>query len=273
MKRPKLPLFFALTFAISWALWLTVVFSGQYYLDFPAALLYLLGGFGPSAAGVILVLRTYNREARRDFFRRTFSFRSISPGWLLFIILVFPLVNLMVVGISLALGGPPPGGEQLSLILAQPVLIVPVLLTTLIAGPLSEELGWRGYALDGIQRRFGFFASNLVLAVIWWAWHLPLFSIVGTTQYQWGWFSASFWLYLVNIFPLAFLHAIVYNQNQRSILAAVLLHFFANLTFGMLYPLDAQANFISAVLLFAVAAWMSWRYRQALVRDTEGTNL
>jgi hypothetical protein len=110
MKRPKLLLFFALTFAISWALWLTVVFSGQYYLDFPAALLYLLGGFGPSAAGVILVLRTYNREAWRDFFRRTWSFRSISPGWLLFIILVFPLVNLLAIGISLALGGPPPGG-------------------------------------------------------------------------------------------------------------------------------------------------------------------
>jgi membrane protease YdiL (CAAX protease family) len=86
--------------------------------------------------------------------------------------------------------------------------------------------------------------------------------IIGTTQYQWGWFSDSFWLELVYTFLLAFLHAIVYNQNRRSILAAVLLHFFANLTFGMLYPFDVQTIAIMAVLLFTVAAWLSWRYRQ-----------
>jgi uncharacterized protein len=262
MKQPKLLLFFVLTFAITWALWLTVVFSGQNYLDFPAALLYILGGFGPSAAGIILVMRTYSREALRDFWRRTWSFRLISPGWLLFIILVFPVVNTLAIGISLILGGPLPGVEQLSLLIAQPAMIAPVLLITLVAGPVSEELGWRGYALEGMQRRFGFLAANLVLAVIWWTWHLPLFSIEGTTQYQWGWFSASFWLYLVNIFPLSFLHAIVYNQNRRSILAAVLLHFFFNLTFGMLHPLDVQTSAIMAALLFAAAAWLSWRYRQ-----------
>jgi uncharacterized protein len=139
----KLLLFFALTYVITWTLWLTIVISGQYYLDFPAELFYLLGGFGPSAAGVILVLRTYDREARRDFWRRTWSFRLISPGWLLFIILVFPLVYLLGIGISLALGGPPPGAEQFSLLITQPILIAPVLLTSLIAGPLSEELGWR----------------------------------------------------------------------------------------------------------------------------------
>jgi membrane protease YdiL (CAAX protease family) len=55
-------------------------------------------------------------------------------------------------------------------------------------GPVSEELGWRGFALPRLQRRRQALQANLVLAFFVITWHLrlvangdlPLFALVGT---------------------------------------------------------------------------------------------
>ena len=46
----------------------------------------------------------------------------------------------------------------------------------------QEELGWRGYILDPLEERLGPWLGNLVLAVVWAVWHVPLFFIPGTSQ-------------------------------------------------------------------------------------------
>ena len=46
----------------------------------------------------------------------------------------------------------------------------------------QEELGWRGYILDRLEERLGPWLGNLVLAVIWAVWHVPLIFIPGTSQ-------------------------------------------------------------------------------------------
>jgi membrane protease YdiL (CAAX protease family) len=53
----------------------------------------------------------------------------------------------------------------------------------IIGGPLSEELGWRGFALDRLQDRWSPLVSSLFLATFWAVWHLPRFSMSDTTQY------------------------------------------------------------------------------------------
>src|SRR5574337_857223 len=53
------------------------------------------------------------------------------------------------------------------------------LLTT---GPLGEELGWRGFALPRLLKRFNPFVASLVLGAIWGVWHLPSFYLAGMVQ-------------------------------------------------------------------------------------------
>ena len=54
-----------------------------------------------------------------------------------------------------------------------------VLLLILI-GALGEETGWRGYALPQLQRRFSPLTSSLIIAVVWFGWHLPQFFVIAT---------------------------------------------------------------------------------------------
>ncbi|MGZ4807922.1 MAG: CPBP family intramembrane glutamic endopeptidase [Thermoanaerobaculia bacterium] len=44
-----------------------------------------------------------------------------------------------------------------------------------LAGPaLGEELGWRGFLVPALCRRFGFTAGSLLTGAIWALWHFPL---------------------------------------------------------------------------------------------------
>ena len=59
-------------------------------------------------------------------------------------------------------------------------------LPLLIIGPLSEEIGWRGYALERLQTRWNALTSSLIVGLVWALWHLPLFMMVGTSQHELG---------------------------------------------------------------------------------------
>ena len=45
---------------------------------------------------------------------------------------------------------------------------------------LGEETGWRGFALEPLQHRFGPVAGTLILAALWAGWHTPTFFVVET---------------------------------------------------------------------------------------------
>lgn len=47
--------------------------------------------------------------------------------------------------------------------------------SALLAGPLFEEPGWRGFALPRLEASFGPVRASLLLALLWTGWHLPLF--------------------------------------------------------------------------------------------------
>lgn len=245
--------FVGLTFLISWLFWVPVALAGQDVNEGGLIIPYALGGFGPSLAGIIMIYRTQKKEGRLDFWKRVIDFKRISANGYLMILLVFPVVFSLAIGAAVLLGLPLPNFERLSQIGSNPVMLVGIVLTGILTGPLAEELGWRGFALDQLQAHKSPFVSSLWLAPVWWAWHLPLFFIKGTTQYNWGIGTLEFWLFAAAIVPLTVLLTWVYNHNQKSILAAVLTHFMYNFTLGMVYPLAGNILLLQVVFLVLAA--------------------
>ena len=242
-----------LTFGISWALWIPCALSGQDSRSTIWIIPSLLGGFGPSVAGIVMTYRSSDKQARADFWRRTFGFGRIGVGGYLFALLVFPAACAASILVESLITGKTPALPALSNIAANPFLLVQMLVIGVFLGAFSEELGWRGYALDRLQARWKPLASALVLGVIWWAWHLPLFFIRGTTQQRWGFGTAYFFLFFVWVISLSVLMTWLYNTNGRSILVAILAHFVSNFTLGLILPISA-AGFLLLAIFLAVAA-------------------
>jgi membrane protease YdiL (CAAX protease family) len=126
-------------------------------------------------------------------------------------------------------------GAQISLGYAVEVLtnwktLITFLFVELTFGALSEELGWRGYALDELQSRWSALTSSLVLGFIWAFWHTPAFLIPGMSQHESG--GIYSWAYVSFILSVTLGNVLItwiYNNTGRSILVAgFLMHFEQN---------------------------------------------
>jgi uncharacterized protein len=237
--------FFVITLAITLLTWGTMaVFGIAGASTDPGAappsaatmVLFLLGGFSPSIAGLFMAWRTGGRTAVRDLLRRSVRFR-FSGWWYLFIVLV-PAV-LLAVRVVVYRGQ---GGEFLeSALLASPVSFIPFTVQILLFGPISEEFGWRGFVLEPLTERIGRVAGNLVLGTIWALWHLPLFFIPGTSQQLRGRPGIEFLVFAVGVVAMTFVYTRVYFATGQSLAAVILLHASYNFSVSFLVTIVDEA--------------------------------
>ena len=246
--------YFALVFGLSWVFTIPAAFSGLSLAESPMLMVvYGLGGLGPAAAAILLVYRTQDRKGRRDYWRRIVDFKRIPLGWYGVILLTVPAITMLAALVDRLLGGQGLRLEAAGRFLEQPLAILPFALIIFFFGPLPEEIGWRGYALDRLQARRGALAASLILGAAWAIWHLPQFFILGTYQYGLGFGSTSFWLFVGGIMASSVLFTWIYNNTARSTLSAILFHFMQNFT-GELFELSPRAEGYAFVLTVVVVA-------------------
>lgn len=244
--------FFGLALGWSWLFWISAVLFGIGIETTLGVVLGLLGLIGPMVAGITSTYLTHGRQGRRDYWLRVIDLKRIGTGWYIVIFLFAPVLTAVAVVFDVLSGGSGAAWEEPAIrFFAAPWTIVPFALSIFFIGPL-EEFGWRGYVLDRLHERWNALASSLILGIVWSLWHLPLFFVEDTYQYNLGVGSPSFWLFMVGIVPLSVLFSWVFNNTQRSTLAAMLLHFMVNLT-GELVALTPRAELYS-ILLWIVAA-------------------
>lgn len=176
-------MFYVLTFAASWVLWLPLLGwlrahrrLGADAGDEPlrgipwwVAATWFAGASAPSIVGVLLTARSGGWDGVDDLLGRLLDV-DLGVGWLALAVAVPLAAGLVAVAAHWASGG---GGVQVQ---PRRVPLVPVaLVAALPFGPLGEELGWRGYALPRLLDDHGALLSAMVIGVVWAAWHLPLF--------------------------------------------------------------------------------------------------
>lgn len=230
LSTKYLVLFFAITLAWTWSCGFIPVLFGFTGTD-AGTLVFYFGGGAPSVVALFLVFLTYPKDKRKDYFRRCFSFRYMGLKWPLITIAVFILLSVLSVFIGVGLiGYEMPTMDYIKAIVANPLNILLVLLLSLISGPLNEEFGWRGYALDRLLIKFGFMRGSLILGFIWAIWHLPWYFTPGQAQYNLLRDSAFHaFMFIPSVMMLSIFVSFVYVKTNRSILAGALVHMFSNL--------------------------------------------
>jgi uncharacterized protein len=83
---------------------------------------------------------------------------------------------------------------------------------------LGEEVGWRGFALPRLQKRYNARTSSLILGAIWTAWHIPAFC------YNYSPSLLSVTAFTVSILSGSALLTWLYNSTSGSVFATILWH-------------------------------------------------
>jgi len=255
--------FFVLTFAISWLLWLPSVLRTNGYPNLPeiVGLAGMFAVLGPTIAAFILVGRESGRAGMGRLIRRAFA-TGFSMRWWLPTLLLMPIIGLLTAAILSLLGTEIPDWTAPTLVTALVTAI-----TILFIGGGLEEFGWRGYALDRMQNGKNAVVASLVLGFFWGLWHLPLFFMEGTTQAE---AAIPIWEFILQIMVLSVLFSWLYNNTGGSLLVAILFHTIGNTTGALLPPYFATEIgrwvYFGLLLITSIIIVLIWGHR-SLNRD------
>ncbi|NJN35521.1 MAG: CPBP family intramembrane metalloprotease [Saprospiraceae bacterium] len=124
-------------------------------------------------------------------------------------------------------------------------------LVAVVLAPLFEELGWRGYGVDSLNRKGrSLLTSTLIFSLLWNLWHLPLFFIKGYYHYEILHTNIFYaFNFVVSIFPAALLSNWIFYTNNRSILAVIIFHSILNLCSVLLQTEQFTKGIITLILL------------------------
>ena len=203
-QRFQIIIFFVLTLLIGWFPW----YTGRGSIVIAA----------PSLAAIIVAFLVYGWEGILEILRGLGRWRT---KWFWYVIALFSpvLLYFLAIGVHILLGGTSP---QFPLLRENPVMVLMVFVMFLLPWQSSaflEEIGFRGYALEELQKKFGPLVGTLILGVFFGAWLLPEFFQTDSIQSAMGGVSFYHWFILTEI-GWSFLMTWVYNNSGKSSLIA-----------------------------------------------------
>lgn len=248
VTRHQLPAFGALAYALSWACWLPLALTGARVTP-GGGVTHFPGLLGPALAAFVVTAITDGWPGIARLLHRMVWVSRPTARFLLYSLSPLAFLALAVLAAALVRPGLPSPAE-FSLYSGLPVLPLPlVLLLVFLFNGFGEEVGWRGFALERLQRRFGALRGTLFLGLLWAGWHTPSFWFVeGYRSLGIGTLLGGFGL---GILAGAIVLARIGNRTQGSILAAALWHF----TYNLGSATAASRGVIGAVTTSCVMVW------------------
>jgi membrane protease YdiL (CAAX protease family) len=260
--------FFLLTYAVSWACFITVARTSHGPAPTAPVLalrefLLLLGTFAPSLMALGITARAEGRPGVRALLHRILQWQ-VGTRWYLFAIAYFPAIKLSVALAHRVMTGSWPrfGTEPWYIIMAAIAVSTPV--------QAGEEIGWRGYALPRLAAHFGFARASILLGLIWSAWHLPIFFLPGADKY-----GQSFPVWTLQVVALSIAITWLYAHTNGSLLLTMLMHSAVNQTVGIVpsasanpgNPFSLSVSFV--MWLTAAFLWITALYFLVTMPKTE----
>lgn len=245
--------FFMLTFSVTWVCWFAAPYLGDpLNSDATFLVLMLIGLMTPFATALYLILTSKSTQLKKTFFNKLFNIKLIEPRSIPLFLVLFPASMVGAILVSTLFGH---SLDQFTIVeeFSFSIGTVPTFLILLLAAGF-EELGWRGYAIEGLNSKLNYFDATLIFGILWSLWHLPMFFI--PHSYQAELLQEDFLLvanFFISIVPLAFIIGWFCKKNGGSILGAVLIHFIINIT-QEFFQVSPYTKCIQTLILILIAA-------------------
>lgn len=212
-------------------------------------LLYFLG---PALSSIILTGLVYGKSGFRELRIRLLKWR-VGIKWYAIAFLTVPLLVtpiLLIFGLISHTFLPSlfSTSDKINLVLSG-------IVTGLIFGGLLEELGWTGFAVTALRRRYSVVTTGLIVGVLWGVWHFPpkiLFSgILGLAPFL----IVDLLTAVLNLTAYRILLVWIYDRTD-SLLVTMLMH--ASLTACTLFILAPSATGAPLLIYNIAAAAIAW---------------
>jgi CAAX protease family protein len=216
--------YYALVFAVSWGGVLIVVGPGGFpgtsaQVERLMAWVILVFLVGPALGGPVLTGLVYGRAGLREFLSRLLKWR-VAARWYAAALLTAPLLMMAVLlALSIFSRAFVPGiftsDDRATLLL--------VGMSTALGAGFFEELGWTGFVIPELKRRYGVISTGLIVGVLWGAWHLLVY--VWTSGAVSGALSLAGYLLDAFLFLTLFRVLMVWVYDRTgSLLLAMFMH-------------------------------------------------
>jgi len=216
-------IFISLVYLLSWLFWLPLIKSNDF--SNLQNLFLLMGIYMPSTVGILMTKKSSGVNTITSLFRVKISIKET-----IVILSYFPIMIALffVIGKSI-------GNEMIPF--NYPLKVFPLVFFYILVlqGPLGEEFGWRGFLMNHLMISYNGIISSLLIGFVWSFWHLPLFFIHGTVQWQMlqqFTFLPTISGYILYTILISILISIVFLRTNKSVWAAILFHTIANTTIG-----------------------------------------
>ncbi|MBO6113629.1 MAG: CPBP family intramembrane metalloprotease [Lachnospiraceae bacterium] len=185
----------------------------DYYLYVP----YLLGGWSPAIASYIVLKKNDRVKDFKEWLKNVFDFKHGVASYSLVIVLyvLFVLPQCIVSGYEKS----------------APIYVLIVLIPMMIFAGGLEEAGWRYVLQSELEKKYPYIVATIIVSVIWWLWHFPLFYINGVGQEGYSYIA-----YGIEVFGMAFALACI-RKCTNSVWLCVLMHCIVNAS-GAVYMIN-----------------------------------
>ncbi|PTM13052.1 MAG: hypothetical protein DA408_08215 [Bacteroidetes bacterium] len=265
MNWKKVITFIAITYSISWGIWLPLALNDNFYFGWKISQWnHLLGGLGP-LLGAIMTTLIFEKRVGVVAFVQEKLFGRVSLKWLL-IGFGMPIVFFLVALLFMVLTQ----GEWVTLSELGQNDKLPVTNALLIwlmwcfFYGLGEEAGWRGFLFPAFAEQYPARLSTLYVVCVWAPWHIPVFFYdkdlgnLGISGLM-GW--------LIGLVCGSLLLGWLVKQANWNLWPVILWHGTFNF-FTTSDKIDPRFPAVMSALVILVALWIARKYGEHLENKT-----
>ena len=251
MNNKKTYIFLLITIIWSWTFWLiglNLLVNGINQESIGKFLIFFFTGvYGPSISAIVTTIIFEGFEGVSNLLKKLFIWNVPFKNYLYIIILpiIFVIIGIGLYNIFI--------GDIGSFDLMAFLSIPTILWAGFYAGPLGEELGWRGFLLPELQKKHTNLKSAIIIGVIWFIWHIPLWWAPFGTLVSGE--SISFLpviTYFLMLICLSIIITWLVINSKGSVLVALLFHLSINAGIALLFFPELNVDFKKVHLLSSI---------------------
>jgi hypothetical protein len=176
-------------------------------------ILQIISAWSSTFAFVFLFKKIYPGLRLIDFVKEQFA-----PKIRFSVLSTVVMIQVIIIAVTISLLTITDDNQNLALSLPGYGLLFLAFLDTFIRGPLGEELGWRGYALNELQKKYSPLKSSIIIGVLWGFWHTPLWFASGYTGLD---LIKYIVLFMIGIISFSIMVTLFYNLNKNLVIPIV----------------------------------------------------